>query len=87
MTSGAAGGNRPCRRCPSAEDRSPEAVRAAVREQLSWETDLASEEVRDRRLDLCRRCPDLLAHTCRRCGCYVEFRASLQDKKCPRGSW
>jgi hypothetical protein len=87
MTTGTAGATRPCRRCPSSEDRSLEAVRAAVREQLSWEVDLASDAVRDARLDLCRRCPDLAAHTCRRCGCYVEFRASLLDKRCPRGSW
>lgn len=39
--------------------------------------------LRDKRLELCGQCDELLSGMCRKCGCYVEIRASLKDKRCP----
>lgn len=78
---------RPCRGCGPGEDLTPERVHAEVVEQLRWEGDLAEGAVRDARLRVCAGCPRLVTHTCLDCGCYVEFRASLRTKRCPRGRW
>lgn len=45
--------------------------------------ELASPAMRDSRLELCRRCDQLIAGMCRKCGCYVEVRAALKDSTCP----
>lgn len=35
------------------------------------------------RLAKCRNCEYLISGMCRKCGCYVEIRAALKNKKCP----
>jgi len=46
---------------------------------------LAAEAVYQERLASCRACADLeYGTTCRHCGCLVELRARLADKRCPR---
>jgi hypothetical protein len=62
-------------------------VHADVVDQLRYEEDLAADPVRDARLQVCADCSRLASHTCLDCGCYVEFRASLRTKRCPRGLW
>jgi len=62
-------------------------VEALVREQLSFEIDLAQVEVRDQRLSICEQCEYLNQHTCGKCGCFVRFRASLVKKSCPDRKW
>ncbi|WP_425562383.1 DUF6171 family protein [Microlunatus aurantiacus] len=54
---------------------------------MRYEVDLAADDVRDARLRVCAGCSRLATHTCLDCGCYVEFRASLPTKRCPRGLW
>ncbi|HYI52485.1 MAG TPA: DUF6171 family protein [Microlunatus sp.] len=80
-------GVRPCRTCGSTAALTPERVHAQVVDQLRYEGDLATEVVRDARLLVCGGCSRLATHTCLDCGCYVEFRASLRTKRCPRGLW
>lgn len=58
-----------------------------IEEQLLLETDLASEETKDRRLSICLDCPFLTGQTCTKCGCYALFRASMNSKKCPVNNW
>ena len=37
----------------------------------------------EKRLSICKSCPQLLEGTCLACGCYVEVRAAFRVKKCP----
>lgn len=37
----------------------------------------------EQRLEACRSCGELLAGTCRVCGCYVEARAAVERLRCP----
>ncbi len=39
------------------------------------------------RLEVCLCCDFLDRGTCEVCGCYVEFRALINDKKCPKKKW
>ena len=78
---------RPCRTCGPTEALTSDRVHTDVVEQLRYEVDLAAAAVRDARLRVCAGCPRLATHTCLDCGCYVEFRASLRTKRCPRGHW
>ncbi|MBQ7488116.1 MAG: hypothetical protein IJT77_11545 [Clostridia bacterium] len=43
----------------------------------------AGNELVERRLDICRNCPNLSDGTCRLCGCYVEYRAAHVLRGCP----
>ena len=35
------------------------------------------------RLAKCKDCDNLISGMCLKCGCYVEIRAALKNKKCP----
>ncbi|MGN8842712.1 DUF6171 family protein [Niallia sp. HCP3S3_B10] len=76
-----------CVGCEIKEQVSRLDVEALVQEQLSFEIDLAQEEVRDQRLSICEQCKHLNQHTCGKCGCFVRFRASLDKKNCPDRKW
>lgn len=41
-----------------------------------------SENEYKNRLDLCRKCDQLLSGMCLKCGCYVEVRAVFKNKSC-----
>lgn len=43
----------------------------------------ASEELYNKRLDICRRCESLQNGICRECGCFVELRAASKKNYCP----
>lgn len=43
----------------------------------------ASENIYQKRLEICRSCDALISGTCIKCGCYVEFRAAFANQKCP----
>ncbi len=49
----------------------------------------ASEEERNRRLDICRGCSqyDKSQNRCYKCGCGLGLAISLQSKHCPDGLW
>ena len=42
-----------------------------------------SQELYEKRLTICRDCPNILEGMCRLCGCFVELRAALKVRKCP----
>lgn len=73
-----------CRRCLLLES-SKEDVFKAIREHLEKipPKEKASDELYQKRLDICRLCDDLVSGTCIKCGCYVEFRAAFINRKCP----
>ncbi|HWJ76681.1 MAG TPA: DUF6171 family protein [Niallia sp.] len=76
-----------CLGCEIKEQVSQLDIDALVKEQLSLETNIADDSIRDSRLTICRECQHLNQHTCSKCGCFVLFRASLTNKSCPSGKW
>ena len=50
---------------------------------LLGKSEQAPDALYESRLAICRACPNLLAATCRKCGCYVEIRAARKDAHCP----
>ncbi|MGN0522105.1 MAG: DUF6171 family protein [Eubacterium sp.] len=43
----------------------------------------ADENTYKSRLELCKKCDNLISGMCLKCGCYVEIRAILKNKACP----
>jgi len=43
----------------------------------------------DRRLAICRTCPNFRPRTarCGLCGCFMQIKARLRGSKCPAGKW
>lgn len=73
-----------CQACPQRKTYSAEEAAALAAEQLALEPVLAEEAIVTARLAVCSDCPSLTSmHTCAHCGCFVLFRASLPDKRCP----
>ena len=79
--------NRPrphCKSCHGTGTTERPSAGTFVEQQLALEIDLVSDEVYDRRIDICSTCPSLSNEsTCLHCGCFVEFRARLGYKSCP----
>jgi len=75
--------NSGCRGCKKSEVGSEKEILQIVNEQLLLETDLVSDETYHNRIKSCKECSSLLALTCIHCGCYVQFRARLENKHCP----
>jgi hypothetical protein len=47
------------------------------------------EEVSKSRLEICQTC-DFFRHksqTCRKCGCFMKLKTTLEKAKCPVGKW
>ncbi len=74
-----------CKRCLLQDIDEEEILRSVKRlvEGLD-EEDRTPEEVYRERLALCTSCESLLRGMCRLCGCYVEYRAALRVRSCPR---
>ncbi len=74
-----------CRKCFLQDTDEEELLRSVKRlvEGLD-EEDRVSEEVYRERLEKCRSCESLYRGLCRRCGCYVEYRAALRVRSCPQ---
>lgn len=73
-----------CPTCQKKKSYSAAEAAALVSDQLALEPILADEVTVSARLAICNRCPSLTAeHTCARCGCFIQFRASLPYKRCP----
>ena len=73
-----------CKRCLlllAAQEDTYRDIRAQI-EKLSPE-EKAEEELYRRRLEACVGCDQLISGVCRKCGCYVEFRAAFKNTKCP----
>ena len=62
-------------------------VEQLIEEQLALELDLASADVVESRVAICKTCPFRLEETCGKCGCYYRFRANLANKECPVKRW
>lgn len=48
-----------------------------------------SENLKEERLDICKGCKFFLSTTqqCKKCGCYMPWKASLPHAECPKKKW
>jgi len=47
------------------------------------------EEISAYRLEICKSCEHYrrLSNTCRKCGCFMKLKTTLEHAKCPIGKW
>lgn len=46
------------------------------------------EEVREKRLEICNACPDLLiTRQCKHCMCFMDIKTKLENAYCPLRKW
>jgi hypothetical protein len=47
------------------------------------------ESIAEKRLDICKACPELIKLTtqCKKCGCFMALKTKLQEAACPIGKW
>lgn len=48
-----------------------------------------SEEVSEKRFQICKSCPELIQLTsqCKKCGCVMPLKVKLKAAECPIGKW
>jgi len=53
------------------------------------DTEYASENLADARMQACLDCPKLLraTHQCRECGCFMKIKTKLLHATCPLDKW
>ena len=49
----------------------------------------SSEELSESRLAICRECPAFRhnTQTCKKCGCFMKLKTTLENARCPIGKW
>lgn len=82
--------NKKCKACSASvrlQDKDVQRMIDAIKKNKSFK--LASEGIYNSRLEKCSECKYLeYDTTCTQCGCIVQVRALLKDKKCPMpGKW
>ena len=52
-------------------------------------TDWVSEEESNKRLEICKSCPEFIKLTlqCKKCGCFMYAKTKLEKATCPIGKW
>lgn len=50
---------------------------------------LKDDSIINKRLDICKQCPELIQLTkqCKLCGCFMEMKTKLEIATCPIGKW
>lgn len=48
-----------------------------------------TEEIRNKRFDICKECDSLFkpTRTCKECGCFMALKTWLKFAECPRNFW
>lgn len=79
---------KPCRLC-LLKDIDPKEYEAKIKRILDLmdKSEKASDEVYEKRLNLCTTCSYLRDGFCGACGCYVELRAAKKSSDCPYEKW
>lgn len=56
---------------------------------LNPKTKRVEEVDSEKRMEICRACPELIQITtqCKQCGCFMELKTKLEAAKCPIGKW
>lgn len=47
------------------------------------------EDIKAKRLEICKACPELIKLTtqCKKCGCFMDAKTTLPHAECPLGKW
>lgn len=83
------GNPKVCKRCLTREMAESAGEFQSIKDYIdNLDADIkAPKEVYENRLETCKQCEMLLTGMCRSCGCYVEMRAAIQKRECPRKKW
>jgi hypothetical protein len=66
-----------------------------IKDTITGNTSYASEEVKNKRILICKRCPQLMTAplnitgtgNCKKCGCFVDFKVMYEKSQCPMFKW
>ena len=78
-----------------APEPKPYNVFDVMKDAITGNTEYASNEVVDKRIAICKRCPHLKTlpmgingtGNCSKCGCFVDFKAKHTKSNCPVFKW
>jgi hypothetical protein len=64
-------------------------IQDAIMDAISGNEIFATDEEKDRRLSICRSCPEYHAESirCKNCGCFLENKVIYTAAKCPLDKW
>lgn len=56
---------------------------------LNPNTKKTSNEIANKRYNICLSCPQLIKLTkqCKKCGCFMTYKVKLESSKCPINNW
>lgn len=56
---------------------------------LKKETEYVSEEIQEKRIEICKSCPKFskITNQCKLCGCIMGLKVKLSAASCPLGKW
>jgi hypothetical protein len=56
---------------------------------LDYEKHVNDESVSEKRMSICKSCPELIGITnqCKKCGCLMHLKTKLELASCPLGKW
>ena len=79
---------RDCKRCLLLQS-GDEKNFALIKEYIEKipQNEKSTEELYNKRLEVCAKCDNLISGMCLKCGCYVEFRAAFKNKACSIKKW
>jgi len=65
------------------------AEEAAFAADIEWGKIKLSEEERNIRYDICKKCEWFFASTnsCKKCGCFMAVKTYMPSQSCPIGKW
>lgn len=66
-----------------------ETITDSVGEMSQGKPVFCSQKVIDKRMSICKSCPDYVASTsqCRKCGCFMSAKTRLKVSSCPVNKW
>jgi hypothetical protein len=56
---------------------------------LNFKSPRSEDELRESRLKICRECEFFkpASQKCKKCGCFMKLKVTLEHAKCPIGKW
>lgn len=71
------------------EEKTPEELDDVKPWDLFINPDFTSHEIRNERLDICKKCEHLFkpTRTCKKCGCFMSAKTWIRLAHCPEGHW
>lgn len=71
------------------EEKTPEELDEVTPLDLLSSDNYTTREIRNERLDICKKCEHLFkpTRTCKMCGCFMAAKTWLKHAHCPEGHW